>query len=237
MRKTGTTIEDISLVTVKNRKNGALNPNARFQQEVTLEAVMNSRMIATPLRLLHCCPLADGASAIILCSAKSLKPRSNSVLVASSTLTSGIYGEEYLPADLVGSAKFKPQTNLVELSAEQAYEMAGCGPEEIDIVQAYDTVAPSELWDLEEMGFCKRGEAAHLLREGMFDLGGKLPVNTDGGLMARGHPLGATSGAQLIEIVLQLRGMAGPRQIEKARLGLAHSMGAGPNSSVTILKK
>ena len=237
MKETGTTIEDLSLVTVKNRKNGALNPNARFQQEVTLEEVMSSRMIATPLRLLHCCPLADGAAAILLCSQRKLKTRSTSVLVASSTLTSGVYGEEYLPADLVGSAKFRPQKNLVNLSAEQAYEMAGCGPEDIDIIQAYDTVAPSELWDLEEMGFCKPGEAAHLLREGMFNLDGKLPVNTDGGLMARGHPLGATTGGQLIEIVLQLRGMAGPRQIEKAKVGLAHSMGAGPNSSVTILKK
>jgi len=237
MEETGATVEDFSLITVKNRKNGALNPNARFQQAVTLDEVMNSRMIASPLRLLHCCPLGDGASAVILCSIDKLRSKTNMIKVAASTLTSGIYGEEYLPADLVASAKFKPDLNMVELSARQAYEIAGCGPEDIHVVQAYDTVAPSELWDLEDMGFCKRGEAVHLLRKGFFDLVGKLPVNTDGGLMSRGHPLGATTGGQIIEIVLQLRGEAGPRQVDHVNVGLAHSMGAGPNSSITILKK
>jgi acetyl-CoA acetyltransferase len=237
MKETGVTIEDFSLVTVKNRKNGVLNPHARFQEGVTLEEVMNSRLIASPLRLLHCCPLGDGASAIILCNVNKLKSKNKVITVAASTLTSGIYGEEYLPADIVGSVKFKRDVNLAELSARQAYEISGCGPENIDIVQAYDTVAPSELWDLEDMGFCKRGEAAQLLRDGAFDLGGRLPVNTDGGLISRGHPLGATTGGQLIEIVLQLREKAGPRQIRNVRVGLAHSMGAGPNSSVTILKR
>jgi len=126
---------------------------------------------------------------------------------------------------------------LSELSAKQAYEVAGCGPADIDVVQAYDTMAPAELWDLEELGFCKPGEAPHLLREGVFDLNGKIPVNTDGGLMSRGHPLGATAGGQIYEIVLQLRGQAGLRQVKDAKVGLAHAMGAGPNSAVTILKR
>ena len=237
MKDTGITMEDFSLVTVKNRKNGALNPNARFQQPVTLSDVVSSRLIASPLRLLHCCPLADGGAAIILCSVNKLKTTQGKITVAASSLTSGIYGEEYLPADLVGSARFKPSVGLVELSARQAFEASGYGPEDIDLVQAYDTVAPGELWDIEELGFCSKGEAAGLLRDGVFDLNGTIPVNTDGGLISRGHPLGATTGAQLAEIVFQLRGQAGQRQIKNANVGLAHSMGAGPNSSVTILKK
>lgn len=237
MKETGATIEDFSLVTVKNRKNGALNPNARFQKPVTLEEVMNSRMVATPLRLLHCCPLADGAAAFILCNRDKLKSKHRVVTVAASVLTSGVYGEEYPPADIVKSLKYLPSEGMTELSAKQAYEIAGCGPEDIDVVQAYDSMAPGELWDLEELGFCKPGEAPRLLREGVFDLNGRLPVNTDGGLMSRGHPLGATGGGQIYEIVLQLREQAGPRQVKGAKVGLAHAMGAGPNSAVTILKR
>ena len=135
-----------------------------------------------------------------------------------------------------GSVKIdKP--DLVQLSCEQAWEMSGYGPEDMDVVQAYDTMACSELWDVEEMGFCEKGEAPKMLREGAFDIGGKLPVNTDGGLMGRGHPLGATAGAQLIEIYRQLREEAGPRQVANAKIGLAHAMGVGPNSAVTILKR
>ncbi|RJQ28173.1 MAG: thiolase family protein [Peptococcaceae bacterium] len=237
MKETGATIEDFSLVAVKNRKNGALNPNARFQKPVTLEEVMNSRLVAAPLRLLHCCPLADGASAFILCSRDKLKSKTRAVTVAASVLTSGVYGEEYPPADIIKSLKYSPSEGMTELSARQAYEVAGCGPEDIDVVQAYDSMSPGELWDLEELGFCKPGEAPKLLREGMFDLEGRLPVNTDGGLMSRGHPLGATGGGQIYEIVLQLRGEAGPRQVKDAKVGLAHAMGAGPNSAVTILKR
>jgi acetyl-CoA acetyltransferase len=104
-------------------------------------------------------------------------------------------------------------------------------------VQAYDTTVPSELWGLEKLGFCRKGDAARQLKEGRFDLGGALPVNTDGGLMSRGHPLGATGLAQIVELVTQLRGEAGVRQVKGAQVGLAHAMGAGPNSSVTILKR
>lgn len=237
MKKTGVTEEDFSLVTVKNRKNGALNPNARFQKAVTLEEVMNSRMIATPLRLLHCCPVADGAAAAILCSTDKLKSRSRMITVAASVLTSGVYGEALFSAGTAFSHKFPAPLGTTELSAKQAYEMSGYGPEDMDVVQAYDTMAPGELWDLEKLGFCKTGEARHWLRDGALEIDGKLPVNTDGGLMSRGHPLGATGLGQICEIVLQLRGEAGPRQVKGARIGLAHAMGAGPNSTVTIIKK
>ena len=115
--------------------------------------------------------------------------------------------------------------------------MSGYGPEDINVLQAYDTVSSSELWDIEELGFCREGETPRLLRDGAFDIDGKLPVNTDGGLMGRGHPMGATGLGQIIEVVTQLRGEAGPRQVKRARIGLAHAMGSGPNSTVTILSK
>lgn len=233
MAETGATVEDFALVTVKNRGNGALNPNAYFQTPVTLEEVMSSRIIAYPLRLLHCCPICDGAAAIILCSTNKLKSRSQVVTVAASVLATGIYGG----ATPVKSLKFPPELDIVQLSAKEAYENAGYGPEDIDVVEAYDTMASSELWNLEKLGFCKKGEAPKLLKEGAFNLDGKLPVNTAGGLMSRGHPLGATAAAQICEIVLQLRGQAGQRQVAGVRVGLTHARGAGPNSAITILKK
>lgn len=236
MSKTGATLEDFSRVTIKNRKNGALNPNARFQQPITLEEVMNSRMVATPLRLLHCCPLADGAAAAILCTKERLNSRNRAINVAACVLTSGIYGEGFMTGGAVASINYPPALGMVALSAKQAYEISGCGPEDIDVVQAYDTMSPSELWGVENLGFCAEGEARHLLREGVFNINGRLPVNTDGGIMSRGHPLGATGLGQICEIVSQLRGEAGKRQIVAPKVGLAHAMGAGPNSSVTILK-
>ena len=232
MEETGATVEDFSRVSVKNRKNGALNPNARFQAPVTLEEVLSSRVVAKPLHLLHACPLADGGAAVLLCSKDKLNSKDKAVTVAATVLTSGTYGHEYGG----GSVKIKtPDT--IEIGAEQAWEMSGCGPEDMDVVQAYDTMSSGELWDIEKLGLCKKGEAPRLLREGVFDLDGKCPVNTDGGLMSRGHPLGATALAQIIEIYTQIRGEAGPRQVPGARTGLAHAMGAGPNSSVVILKR
>ena len=231
----GATIEDFSLVTVKNRKNATLNPNARFQQAVSLEEVMNSRLVASPLRLLHCCPLADGAVAAVVCSKDRIKSKRKSVTIAASSMTTGNYGEDNFSRT---SVKYSDVTHLfVENGAKEAFETAGCGPEDIDVAQVYDAMSPGELWDIESLGFCKRGDAPKLLREGYFDIDGRLPVNTDGGLMGRGHPMGATGLAQIYEIAMQLRGEAGKRQVPKAKIGLAHSLGTGPNSVVTILKK
>jgi len=232
MEEFGVTIEDISMVTVKNRRNGALNPLARFRTPVKIDDVLSSRMIAKPMRLLHACPLADGGAAVILCSRKRLKSKSRAVTVAAAVLTSGTYGH----AKGGGSVRVHTPSN-VEISAQQAWDESGYGPRDMDVVQVYDTMASSELWDLENMGFCGKGEAPRLLREGAFDIGGKLPVNTDGGLMSRGHPLGATALAQIIEIYKQIRGEAGPRQVPGAMVGLAHVMGAGSNSGVVILKR
>ena len=232
MEETGATEEDFARVTVKNRKNGVLNPKARFQKEISLEQVLESRVIAMPLRLFNSCPLGDGGAAVILCSKDKLKSKNRAVTVATATLCSGTYGYDF------GSSSLRvPPVNLVKYSAAKAYEEAGMGPENIDVVQAYDTMSPSELWGLEELGFCKKGEAKGLLKDGVFDIGGKLPVNTDGGLLARSHPLGATALAQIIEICYQLRNQAGERQVQGAKVGLTHSMGIGPNSAIVILKK
>ncbi len=232
MADTGATPEVFAKVSVKNRKNAAMNPYAMFQKEVTIEEVLASRPISYPLHLLNCCANADGGSAIILCSKEKFKAMGKAIKVVASVLTTGTYGQEAGG----GSVKIK-NLSPVELSAKQAWEMSGYGPEDMEVVQAYDTMACGELWDLEKLDFCKKGEAAHLLRQGVFAINGRLPVNTDGGLMSRGHPLGATALAQIIEIYRQIRGEAGPRQVPKAKIGLAHSMGAGGNSAITILKR
>lgn len=226
MEDSGATERDFALVTVKNRKNGTLNKNARLRKEVTIEEVLSSPMIASPLRFLNACPLADGGTAVVLCSRNRLKAKSKVVTVAAAVLTSGTY-----------ISPNKEGLDLTELSAKQAYEESGYGPKDIQVVQAYDTMSPGELWDLEKLGLCGKGEAPGLLREGYFDLSGKLPVNTDGGLMSRGHPLGATGLAQVIEIYRQIRNEAGPRQVPGVKIGLAHAMGSGPNSGVVILKR
>lgn len=235
--RSGATEEDISLVTVKNRKNAVLNPNARYRKEVSLDEVMASRLVAPPMRLFHCCPLADGAVAAVVCSEDALHDKSRAVRIAAAELTSAGYGDGYVPGAIISSLKFPPKRDIVQQSAQLAYEASGYGPQDIDIAQVYDTVAPSELWDIEELGLCPENEAPKWLRERAFDLDGRLPINTDGGLMGRGHPMGATGLAQIVEIATQLRGEAGERQVKKATVGLTHNMGAGPNSSVTILAK
>ena len=235
--ETGATIDDVSRVAVKNRKHGALNPYARYQKPVTMEEVSNSRPICTPFHLLHCSPTSDGAVALIVCSQEKAKELSRAVKIKAATLVCGVYGDAFYQNGLMYSQKYRPEEGFTELSANEAYNIAGIGPEDIDVIQAYDSMAASELWDLEKLGFCKTGEAPKLMREGYFDLGGKKPCNTDGGIMARGHAIGATGGLQIYEIVKQLRGEAGPRQVEGARLGLTHAMGAGPNSAVVILEK
>jgi acetyl-CoA acetyltransferase len=232
MEEYGATVEDFAAVSVKNRKNGTLNPLARFQKPVTVEEVLSSRMIAKPMRLLHSCPLADGGAAVILCRKSQLKTKSKMVSVAAAVLSTGTYGHDKGG----GSVRIHTRDN-VEVAARQAWEDSGYGPENMNVVQVYDTMAPAELWNLEKLGFCGKGEAPRMLREGVFDIDGKLPVNTDGGLISRAHPLGATALAQVIEIYRQLRGEAGPRQVPGAKIGLAHAMGAGDNCGIVILKR
>jgi acetyl-CoA acetyltransferase len=232
MEEYGSTIEQFALVTVKNRKNGVLNPYAGFQKEVTMEEVLSSRMIAKPLRLLMCCANGDGAAAAILCSGDKLKSKARKVIVASSVLTSETYGN----VKGAGSVKIH-NLDRTEIAAKQAYEISGYGPEDMDVVEAYDTMSSAEITSAEKLGLCKKGEYGPLLEQGVFNLGGKLPVNTSGGLMSKRHPLSATGLAQIAEIVWQLREEAGPRQVPKAKIGMAHALGTPGNCSVTILKR
>jgi len=231
MTSHGTTLAQVARVTVKNRKNGVLNPYAGFQKEVSLEEVLNSRIISTPLRLLMCCANGDGAAAAIVCSSDKIKKKGKSVNVAASVLVSENYGNE----KGAGSIKYS-NPDRTEHAAQQAYEASGYGPEDMDLIEVYDTMASSEIINAEKLGICGKGEYGPLLDQGMFDLGGKLPINTSGGLLSRRHPLSASGLAQIAEVVWQLRGEAGPRQVPKAKLGMCHCLGAGGNCMITILK-
>jgi len=223
----------MSLVSVKNRFHGSLNPNATFQKPTTLEDVENSIMIADPIRLLDCCPEPDGCAVAILASEKvARRYTTKPVYVAASTQTSGIpSGDSAL--DYI---------DMNQRALKEAYEFSGIGHEDIDVAQVHDCFTIAEILWCEAIGFAKPGEYGKLLEKGEFSLGGKLPVNTDGGLLSKGHPLGATGVGQIAEIVFQLRGEAGKRQVEGATVGLCQNegglyKGAMGNTSINILKK
>lgn len=236
MEECGATVEDFAQVSVMERKNAVLNPNAMFQKEVTIEEVFGSRMISTPLNLLMICANADGAAAVIFCSKDKLKSKEKAVTVEFIVQTSGTYGSTPSGGSLSLSTNIN-NPDCVELAAKKVWEASGYGPEDMDVIQVYDPWSPAFLWNVEKCGFCKRGEAPRLLKEGYFKMNGKLPANTDGGIMGRGHPTGATGIAQIAEIFYQLREEAGPRQVRGANVGFAQGAGAGPQAVVTVLKR
>ncbi len=216
MQEFGTTREQLAMVAVKNRKFGALNSDAQLTDTVTLDEVLNARMISDPLTLPQCCPRGDGAAAVILASKEIAKKyTSTPIYVAASIQVSGSYPEDtsytYFDTDIRG--------------ARAAYEMAGLGPEDIDLAEVHDCFSTAELVHYEDLGFCKKGEGGQFIQEGHSDLGGKIPINTSGGLLSKGHVIGATGISQIIEIVRQLKGQAGKRQVEGARIGLQHNAG------------
>jgi benzoylsuccinyl-CoA thiolase BbsB subunit len=206
-------IDDLALVAVKNRANGAMNPDAHFREEVTLEQVVSSPMISTPLTRLQCCPSVDGAAALVISSSRG-PAAARSVSVAGWAMVSGN------DLDVVGS-----EPEATKAAADLAYDMAGIGPEDIDLAELHEPFTIAEVEHCESLGFAPPGEALHRLRAGRFSLSGDLAVNPSGGLLSRGHPLGASGAAQIVEIVRQLRGEAGSRQVHGARTGLAHIMG------------
>ena len=212
MARTGTTIEDVARVSVKNRWHGSLNPRAQFRVPVTADEVLTSRMVADPLRLLMCAPVGDGAAALIVASDDYARLTGRAgVRVAASVVTS------------MGSVADAP--GPAARAARRAYEQSGIGPLDVDVAEVHDACAPAELWIYEELGFCPPGEGAKLLHDGVTGLEGRLPVNPSGGLLSKGHPLGATGCGQLVELTEQLRGRAGARQVPGARVGLAHNCG------------
>jgi len=236
MEEYGATAEDFAQVSVKNHYHASLNPKAQYKKELTIEEILKSRMICEPITLLMCCPNTDGAAAAILCSMDvARKYTAKPIRVIASTLLSGDY--KYLQEDFT----FSP---VNEKLAEMAYEMAGCGPEDIDLVELHDAFANEEIMRYEELGLCKQGEGIALLRSGATQIGGRIPVNPSGGLLSLGHPLAASGVRNIAEIVLHLRDQAGARQTPNARVGLAHMQGgvaagleAGIVGSIHILAR
>ncbi len=225
MDKYGTTREQLASVAVKNHKNGAKNPNAHFQREINLETVLNSVMVADPLTLLQCSPISDGAAALILVPVEKARTKKNKVVKISG---SG------LATDTIALHSRKDLASLeaVRLSAERAYKMAGKRPEDIDVCEVHDCFSIAELICIEELGFVEKGKSGKFVEEGNTEIGGKIPVNTSGGLKAKGHPVGATGIGQAIEVYEQLTDNAGERQVKGAKVGLIQNMGGTGASSV-----
>lgn len=225
MNKYGTTQEQLAKVAVKNHENGVLNPKAHFQKSITIDDVLKSRTVAWPLKLYDCSPISDGASCLVL-----TKPR----LARKFTDT---------PVHIVGSSQAQDTLGLFEredittmnvtkLAAKKAYEMARVRPKEIDVSEVHDCFTIAEIIAYETLGFCKPGEGGKLIDEGVTRLGGRIPVNTSGGLKAKGHPVGATGTAQACEIYLQLTGQAGKRQVKGAEIGLTSNIGGSAATGV-----
>jgi acetyl-CoA acetyltransferase len=237
MRESGVTREHLAEVVVKNRANGVHNPDAMFRKEVTAEEVMASRLVCEPLHLWMLCSPNEGAAALVLRTARDGGAGGASVRVAAAALRS------HLPGNVLSEAT--PMSGLVDdnvpaattLAARAAFEEAGLGPANLDVVEAQDTDAARELLSYEELGLCPTGDAAKLVEEDATRMGGRLPVNPSGGLLSKGEPLGASALGQLVELTRQLRGEAGPRQVDGARVALGHTVGRGANASVVILTR
>ena len=230
-RQYGTTFEQFAKVSVKNHHHSTLNPKAMYQIETPLEEVMNSEMISYPNTKLMCSVNVDGAAAAVLVSEKKARELGldRAVKIRASVLTSDPYQER----DLV-----MPDVNtLTRRAASQAYEMAGVGPDEIDLVELHDCFATAEILHYENLGLCGDGDAGRMIDDGDVALGGKIPVNVSGGLLSKGHPLGATGIANIYEVCTHLRGEADKRQVEGARLGLTHVIGLGSACGIHILEK
>jgi benzoylsuccinyl-CoA thiolase BbsB subunit len=235
MEKYGTTLEQFAKISVKNHYNGSMNPYSQYKEEMTVEEILNSRVICEPITLLQCCPNSDGAAAAILCSMDIAKKYSaKPIRVAASVLKMGDH--EYKWKDMAIS-------DLSVKCAQEAYAMCNSKPDDIDVCELHDAFTYSEIAHYEELGFCDFGEGGRFIDDGMSNIGGKVAVNSSGGLLAKGHPVSATGVAQIAEIVWQLRDEAGERQQPDAKVGLAHTMGGEVSNiecgacAIHILKK
>jgi acetyl-CoA acetyltransferase len=230
MAKYGTTAEQFAMVSAKNSFHGSMNPRAQFRDAMTVEEVMAAPMIAEPLTRPMCSPIGDGAAAVILVSEKKARELGirKPVKVVTSVLMSGWdHGIE--------------EEGTAEACAGAAYEEAGVGPEDLSVVELHDASAPAEVAASESLGLCAKGEGGDLVESGATRLGGRIPVNTSGGLLRKGHPVGATGIAQIVELTEQIQGRSGKRQVAGATLGLAHNGGGNIATDaaamcVTILK-
>lgn len=215
MGRYGSTAEDFGLIAVKNHRHGLLNPNAQYRVEISVDEVLRSPVVSAPLTVLMCSPISDGACAVVI---GREADHLGAPTIAASVLRSGslpVGGED------TDSAR----------AARLAYEVAGIGPEDVDVAEVHDAVAPAEIFAYEDLGFAGRGDGARLVRDGVTSIGGRLPVNPSGGLKSRGHPIGATGVAMVAEIALQLRGEAGDHQVKGAKVGLVHNTGGWVSES------
>ena len=231
MHEYGTTEEQLAMVAVKNHHNGYLNPKAHMQKEITLEKALSSRMIAWPLKLYDCSLITDGASCLIITKPELAKKYTDTPV--------HIIGSGQA-SDSIGIYERESFTSLIaaKIAAKQAYEMAGVTPKDIDVAEVHDCFTIAEIIAYEDLGFCKTGEGGRLIESGETMLEGNLPVNTSGGLKAKGHPVGATGTAQAYEIYLQLTGQADKRQVKDARIGLTHNVGgSGATATVHIFRR
>ncbi len=231
MEKYGTTREQMAMVSVKNHKNGAKNPLAQFPFEVSVDQVLNSVMVADPLRILDCSPITDGAAALILCPVEKAKELGKPIIK--------IIGTGHA-TDTIALAQRKDITWLeaTYLAAQQAYAMSGKKPEDIDVLEVHDCFTIAEICVTEAVGYFEKGKGGEAVEKGLTTVDGKRPVNVSGGLKSKGHPVGATGVAQVIEIVKQLRGEAGERQVEKARIGMTQNMGgSGASTLVHVFER
>ena len=224
MAKHGTTEEQMAAVAVKNHKHGALNPKAQFQKEITLDTVMKSAYVADPLKLYDCCPFTDGGAALVLASEEVARTRPRAVWVLGTAAASD--------SMLLGDKKDLSRVMATERAAKAAYQQAGKSPGDVHVVELHDCFTIAEIVATEGLGLFEPGAGGIAAERGWTSLGGKIPVNTSGGLKAKGHPIGATGAAQIAEIVTQLRGEAGPRQVAGARTGLTHTLGG---NTATVL--
>jgi len=224
MERYGTTVEQFAKVSAKNSFHGSLNPRAQYREALSVEDVLESPMIAEPLTRPMCSPIGDGAAAVVLMSSRKARELGidRPVKVTSSVLRSGW---DHAPNE--------PGAAVV--AAREAYEEAGLGPEDLDVVECHDASAPAEIFAYEDLGMCPKGEGGRLIDEGYTALGGRTPVNTSGGLLRKGHPVGATGLAQIVELTEQLQGRSGDRQVEGASVGLAHNGGGTIGTDVAAL--
>jgi acetyl-CoA C-acetyltransferase len=220
--------EWITSIAVKNHKNGANNPYAQFQKEITLEKAMNSPIIADPLRLYDICPISDGGAGLVMCSAEIAKRFCDAPVyitgIGQATDTHIVYEREDITT-----------LKALQICSKRAYEMAKKNPNDIDVAELHDAFTILEAVESEDIGFFKKGEGAKAAYEGLTEIGGQIPINPSGGLKARGHPLGATGIAQVIELFWQLRNEAGKRQVENARTGITCNFGGFGNNIISIL--
>lgn len=231
MYEFGTTEEQMAMVAVKNHNNACMNPCAQYHMKITVENVLKSSPVVLPLKLLDCSPITDGAACVIVAPAEKARRMDRvPVLVAGTGQASD-------------TISLHSRQNLTGLratteAARMAYRMAGVGPEDIDVAEVHDCFTIAEIMAIEDLGFCKKGEGGKLTEEGQTEIGGKIPINTSGGLKGKGHPVGATGIAQVVEIVHQLRGEAGKRQVKGAEIGLTHNVGGtGGTAVVHVFKR